>query len=101
MKISGENQFVKANAYVNNVRDKEKAESSSGQTTQVSTEDSVVLSPKAKEIQQARKLLEEVPDIREEKVARLKEQIENGTYEIDAKKIAAKMIRESLLNESF
>jgi len=100
MKISGENQFVNTNAYVKSVRDKEKADPSSGQTREPSTEDNVVLSPKAKEIQQARKLLEEVPDIREEKVARLKEQIQNGTYEIDAKKVAAKMVRDSLLNES-
>ncbi|MBT8332503.1 MAG: flagellar biosynthesis anti-sigma factor FlgM [Deltaproteobacteria bacterium] len=32
-------------------------------------------------------------------VAELKEQIENGTYEMDAEKIADKMLKDSLFND--
>ena len=62
-------------------------------------EDKVVLSQEAKKIQEAKKLMDSIPDIREEKVAKIKAQIENGTYQVEEKKLAAKMIKESLLNE--
>jgi len=57
------------------------------------------MSPKARELQNAQKALKEIPDVREDKVARLKKEIENGTYEIDAEKTAENMIKESLTND--
>jgi negative regulator of flagellin synthesis FlgM len=62
-------------------------------------EGKVILSQEEKKIQEAKKLMDSIPDIREEKVAKIKAQIENGTYQVEEKKLAAKMIRESLLNE--
>ncbi len=59
----------------------------------------VILSAKAKAIQEAIRLFEELPDVREDKVAQIKVQIQNGTYEVDAKNVAAKMIEESVLND--
>ena len=44
--------------------------------------------------------MDHIPDVREEKVSQLRSQIQNGTYEIDADKIAGKMIKESLLNDA-
>jgi negative regulator of flagellin synthesis FlgM len=52
-----------------------------------------------KKIQEAKKIMSSIPDIREEKVAKIKAQIENGTYQVEEKKLATKMIKESLLNE--
>ncbi len=57
------------------------------------------MSRKAQELQKARKALKDIPDVREDKVARIKKQIENGTYEIDAEETAEKMIKESLTND--
>jgi len=62
-------------------------------------EGKVILSQEEKKIQEAKKLMDSIPDIREEKVAKIKAQIENGTYQVEEKKLAAKIIRESLLNE--
>ncbi len=62
-------------------------------------EDKVILSQEGKKIQDAKKLMDSIPDIREEKVAKIKAQIENGTYQVEEKKLASKMIKESLLNE--
>jgi negative regulator of flagellin synthesis FlgM len=62
-------------------------------------EDKVILSQEEKKIREAKKLMDSIPDIREEKVAKIKAQIENGTYQVEEKKLAAKIIRESLLNE--
>ncbi len=91
---------VNIEAYVNQVQDKEKAQATAEKAEKQPTKtDTVVLSDAAKRIQEAKKLLDAIPDIREDKVAQLKEQIDNGTYEIDAEKIADKMLKDSLLND--
>ena len=83
-----------------NIRDKEKTGYSSKQASgEISGEDKVVLSSKARENQEAKKILNSLPDIREEKVAHLKKKIENGTYQFEGEKIAVKMLNESLFNE--
>ncbi|MGD8989909.1 MAG: flagellar biosynthesis anti-sigma factor FlgM [Desulfobacterales bacterium] len=91
---------VNIEAYVNQVQDKDKIDAAAEQKEQQQAKaDTVALSNAAKNIQQAQKELEALPDVREDKVAELKEQIENGTYEIDAEKIADKMLKDSLLND--
>ena len=83
MEITAKNSPIKLEAYIKNIRNKGKTGLSSKQASEeILSGDKVVLSPKAKEIQEAKKLLNSLPDIREEKVAHLKKQIENGTYQI-------------------
>jgi flagellar biosynthesis anti-sigma factor FlgM len=45
-------------------------------------------------IRQAREVVYRTPEVRPEKVAQLREAIEQGVYEIDARKIAEILIRE-------
>ncbi len=91
---------VNIEAYVNQVQEKDKVESASDQPEKQQVKaDTVELSDMGKRVQEANKQLENIPDIREDKVAQLKEQVENGTYEVDAEKVADKMIRDSLLND--
>lgn len=100
MKITGDNHLANIDAYVKNIKDKKKIDASSGRASgEVIAKDEVVLSPEAKEIQKAKELLDSIPDIRKEKVAEIKAQIEDGTYEINGEQIALKMIEESLINE--
>jgi negative regulator of flagellin synthesis FlgM len=91
---------VNIEAYVNQVQEKDKVDATSEQPEkQQAKADTVELSETGKRVQEAHKQLESIPDIREEKVAQLKEQVENGTYEVDAEQVADKMIKESLLND--
>lgn len=91
---------VNIEAYVNQVQEKDKADAAAGQPEQQQNKaDTVALSNAAKDIQEAQKQLKAIPDVREDKVAQLKEQIENGTYEIDAEKIADKMLKDALTND--
>ena len=91
---------VNIDAYVKQVQDKDKVDATSEQPEkQQAKADTVVLSDTAKTVQEAQTQLKSIPDVREDKVAELKEQIENGTYEPDAEKIAGKMIKDSLLND--
>ena len=58
----------------------------------------VDLSSKAKDIQKIKQVLEQIPEIREEKVQELKRQIESGSYAINSGRIADKMLGESLID---
>ena len=100
MKITGKNPYVNLDAYAKNVKDKERIDNQGkNAANQVVKEDKVVLSQEAKRVQEAKKLMESIPDIREEKIAKVRAQIESVTYQVEEKKLAAKMIKESLLNE--
>jgi negative regulator of flagellin synthesis FlgM len=93
-------QGVQIDAYVNQVQDKNKADVAENKSDKTAAKtDTVVISDAAKRIQEVKSQLDEVPDVDEEKVARLRNEIENGTYNIDADKIAGKMIREGLIND--
>ncbi len=63
-------------------------------------EEKVSLSSAARDIQQAEKAIEELPDVREEKIRDLQEQIETGKYDVSGEKIAGKMISESIMMNS-
>ncbi len=92
------NQSVQIGAYP--VHNKNKVDPSDSQSGEAAAKrDTVVISDAAKRIQEVRRQLDAVPDVDEEKVARLKKEIENGTYEINADKIAGKMIQEGLTYE--
>jgi negative regulator of flagellin synthesis FlgM len=91
---------VNIEAYVKQVQDKDKVDATSEQPEKQQTKaDTVVLSDTAKKVQDAQKQLEAIPDVREDKVAQLKEQIENKTYDMDEEKIADKMMKDALLND--
>ena len=96
----GNNQGVQIDAYVNQVQDKNKVDPSENKSDKAAAKtDTVVISDAAKRIQEVRSQLDEVPDVNEEKVAQLRNEIENGTYKINADQIAGKMIREGLIND--
>ncbi len=91
---------VNIEAYVNQVQDKDKVDAAAEQPEKQQTKtDTVVLSDSAKRVQEAQKELASIPDVREDKVAQLKEQIENNTYDMDEEKIAGKMISDALMND--
>lgn len=60
--------------------------------------DKVVLSPKAREIQEARQLLDEIPDVNASKVEQIRLQVDTGVYKIDGTQIAERMMRDMALN---
>jgi negative regulator of flagellin synthesis FlgM len=58
----------------------------------------VNLSTTAKDVQNLKNAISKLPDVREEKVQALRDQIEKGTYRVDADKVADKMVGESLID---
>jgi negative regulator of flagellin synthesis FlgM len=55
-------------------------------------EDKVSLSSNAKDMQIAKDALAQVPDVRSEKVEEVRSAVQSGTYEVNAPKIADKMV---------
>lgn len=74
------------------------AEAGKQATGGIVAEEKVSLSSTARDFQKIEKAIDELPDVREEKVQTLKAQIEAGTYEVNAEKIAEKMVSESLVD---
>ncbi|MCX8043191.1 MAG: flagellar biosynthesis anti-sigma factor FlgM [Desulfobacterota bacterium] len=60
--------------------------------------DHVELSDKAREFSRIKDVLETVPDVRSDKVKALSEAVERGTYTVDTRDVAGKIIRESIID---
>jgi len=59
---------------------------------QIQKQDAYEISQSAKDYQVAKKAVAEASDIREEKVARLKEAIASGTYNVSSQEIADRIV---------
>ncbi len=101
MEIMG-NYSVNYGAYLRQDRLEQKEEASSGDARKATPrEDTVVLSPQAKDVKKAAEELKSLPDVREQKVAEIKANITNGTYRVDGRKTAFRMMKDSLVNGYF
>lgn len=99
MEVTGKNP-IQMTPYVSQVQQNAQAAETEEEKGRANVgEDNVELSPSARDLQRAQKALQDLADIREDKVTALKQQIEDGTYDIRADKIAANMLKESLFND--
>jgi negative regulator of flagellin synthesis FlgM len=60
--------------------------------SQASKTDSVTLSDGARSLANARAAVEKAPDVRQQKVADIKQQVDSGTYQVSARVLARKML---------
>lgn len=63
------------------------------QTSRVSKTDKVEISSFGRDLQIAKQAVANSPDVRTDKVAQLKSQIENGTYNVDADSFADMLLQ--------
>ena len=97
MKIINNNMNINIASYGKDMENKAKVNIQKGAKGQATVkEEKVAISPKAMQLNKASVAIKSVPEVREDKIARIKEQIENGTYEIDNKKIAENIINDIL-----
>jgi flagellar biosynthesis anti-sigma factor FlgM len=57
--------------------------------------DSVTLSDSARSLAAAREAVQNTPDVRDHRVAEIKQQVTDGTYTVSARVLARKMLNES------
>ena len=101
MEIPGNDFRIKSKTIQDRVKAGDKittAKSPSGISSSNGTEQ-VAISSKAKDIQQATKVVNATPDIRIEKVDQIKEQIKNGNYHISSDQLAEKVLK-NIIDES-
>ncbi len=100
MKVIDKNLLINFESYrktINEKRDTEKTPSRN--SAGVCYKDRVAFSPQVEQIQESVRLIQSIPDVREEKINRIKNEIQQNTYKIDVKKLAEKMLNDALQNE--
>ncbi|MFC3609297.1 flagellar biosynthesis anti-sigma factor FlgM [Stutzerimonas tarimensis] len=60
--------------------------------TSPATGEPVKLSEEAQQLQQAREKLRDLPEVDQERVARIKQAIADGSYQVDEQRLAAKLL---------
>jgi negative regulator of flagellin synthesis FlgM len=100
MKINGTDLQTQLNVYKNATAqadqlDTKKSESPSDP---ISLQDRVALSGRGRMIADAQRAVSTIPDVREELVARIKAEVEDGTYKVDSEKAAEGILKESMTN---
>lgn len=86
-----DNNNINASKIANYYQQIKKREEKSDKKVQ---NDKMQISDKAKEMIKAKKELENQPEVRAEKVTSIKEKIAEGSYQVDSKKIAAKILKD-------
>ena len=101
MEIPGNNYRVKGKTIQNRIKVGEKTDTSKslGGTSSTGGNEHIAISSKAKDIQKATESINAAPDIRIEKVDRIKGQIANGSYSVSSEKLAEKIL-ENIITES-
>lgn len=74
----------------------EKVSAEQQQQTSGVESDNVTISQKSKDVSEMTLTLKSMPEVRADKIADLKERIANGTYNVSAKDVAAKIVNTAL-----
>jgi len=61
--------------------------------------DVIQLSPQSRMMQKASEVAYQTPEVRPEKVAAVQDAVQQGTYEVDTKKVANKVIASAILEK--
>ncbi len=97
MKINGPGGMGPIKAYTSQIR---KERTGSKEKTGESQSDTLEISKEAMELQSYRSALDNMPSVREDLVAALKQSISDGSYQPDSDKIAAGILKEKFLDSS-
>ncbi len=99
MEINGTNPLIVLNNNVQRVDASQKPEHAPKKDGDHSASDRLELSVRSREISHLEELVRSAPDIREARVEEVRREIERGTYNVKAEKIAEKIIGGNLLDE--
>lgn len=61
--------------------------------------DDITLSSRAQDMLKARGVLNEMPPVRDDRLAHIKERVQSGAYEVPSQDVAAKIISRAVVNQ--
>jgi negative regulator of flagellin synthesis FlgM len=93
------NKIIQDRAKVSSKESSGKGESSESSSKAGGSSEQIVLSSKAKDIQRAQEAVRAAPDIRTDKVNRIKQELSDGTYKVNTRDVAEKMLK-NILNDA-
>lgn len=95
---TSQEKINKNQAIKSNVAQSPSSKPASGQT---STSEQIAISSKAKDIQQAQEVVKSSPNVRTEKVNRIKKEIAEGRFNIDSDALAEKILKDIITESAF
>ena len=106
MEITGKTHFPQLDAYNRSLRENKTVERRSGGDESPSsaaagldTTDDVSLSSQVEKVRNLAAQIMDLPEVREDKVAELKRQIDAGTYNPSGEDVAFSILKEAVFNE--
>ena len=101
MEIPGNDFRIKSKTVQDRVKvgDNKSVAKSQGGVSSTSGSEQIAISSKAKDIQKATEVVAAAPDIRTEKVERIKNEIAQGEYRVSSEDLAEKVL-ENIITES-
>jgi negative regulator of flagellin synthesis FlgM len=101
MEINGTNPLIVSNNSTQRLDSPQQSEQSAKGGGSPPDTDRLELSVRSREISHLNDLIQSIPDVRDAKVEQVRRELENGTYNVKAEKIADKIIGGNLLDEVF
>jgi negative regulator of flagellin synthesis FlgM len=101
MEINGTNPLIVLNNKVQRLETSQPSERALKGGVEHPDSDRLEISARSREISHLNELIQSTPDVREEKVEQIRRELEGGTYNVQAEKIAEKIIGGNLLDEVF
>jgi negative regulator of flagellin synthesis FlgM len=99
MKVSDQNSPIQLAAYIRQAQQiKQPDEAKASAAQRLGTSDKVELSDQAKQIQQATQSANKGSEVREDKVRKIKMEVEMGTYKVSGAQVATEMLNETIEN---
>jgi negative regulator of flagellin synthesis FlgM len=98
MKVETKSTAIQMEVYLRQIRQKNSVSDQQAISGQPAQSDKVELSDRARQVQQAARMLKEMPEVREDKVQQVKLAVDNGTYQVIGARVATHMLRESFEN---
>ncbi len=97
MKVTGGRPLEGQDVYLKTQKTKGKdavAEGRSGDAKKTGAKDRVDLSGRAREVEDLKAEIQNIPDVRKDRVEAVRKSVESGNYRIDPGKIAGKLLEE-------
>jgi len=98
MKVNDLSQGSNQIQYVNQANPQDKSPAAQDIKNQETLVDKVELSAESKEIKKINDVLEMTPDVRADRVAELKKQVQEDRYQVDSEAVAGKMIDQTIID---